>query len=369
MATWKGVTSMKKMYLKAIAVSVLVVLLSAVPVGDIPKAVDIIEPTGVISRAIPSAIVWSDNFDDEDISDWQQFAVDPALPEPVLPGNSSAVGGVLRQVGNERAYAGHNSSVAFGSWEFDIDIQANLGDGEIIFPFISEAWNYDWPARESIGEAYVLVFYIEPSEHSVALKKTSHENGILELDSYTGSSLIGWKNIIITRESSGQFYVYMDGSLILGGKNLQHTTSERFYFVTYGGPAIDNVTVSSFPLPIDIAPPEWSQPITNQQIIAGDPFDYDLNATDYSGIDQWWINDTQNFAIDVNGVISNLAVLVVGTYGISVSVNDTLGNTQTGMFRLTVESPPPLFPIELIIGSVGAIALVIVALVIWRKRG
>jgi hypothetical protein len=359
----------KKIFLKIIAISVVIVMLSAVSLGKPVDVVDFSITNDSISRLIPSAVIWSDDFDDEDISDWQQFAVDPALPEPVLPGNSSAVGGVLRHIGTERAYAGHNSSVAFGSWEFDVDVQDNLRDGEIIFPFISEAWNYDWPARENVGEAYVLVFYIEPSEHTVALKKTSHDNGVLELDSFTSTSLIGWKNIIITRELSGQFYVYMDEVLILKGKNLQHTTSERFYFVSYGGPAIDNVTVSSFPLLLDIAPPEWSQPITNQHIIAGDPFDYDLNATDYSGIDQWWINDTQNFAIDVNGVISNLAVLVAGTYGVSVSVNDTLGNTQTGTFSLIVASPLPVFPMELIIGSIGATALVIIALVIWRKRG
>jgi hypothetical protein len=158
----------------------------------------------------------------------------------------------------------------------------------------------------------------------------------------------------------------MNDVLILKGKNLQHTTSERFYFVGSGGPAIDNVTVTGFPIP-DAAPPEWDPEPVDQMIDVGTDFYYDLNATDYSGIDQWWINDTVNFAIDDEGVITNIDVLEASSFVISVSVNDTLDNTQTGSFRLTVRELPTAFPIELVIAGVGAVVVIIV-LVIWRKR-
>ena len=47
---------MKKMYLKAIAASVVVVMLSAVSVGEIPEAVDTTQLTDATSRTIPSAL-------------------------------------------------------------------------------------------------------------------------------------------------------------------------------------------------------------------------------------------------------------------------------------------------------------------------
>jgi hypothetical protein len=105
-------------------------------------------------------------------------------------------------------------------------------------------------------------------------------------------------------------------------------------------------------------------------IDAGTDFYYDLNATDYSGLDQWWINDTQNFAIDSEGVVTNNTQLAEGEYALRVGVNDTLGNTRHGTFVLTVNPPPmgePEFPIELV-AVAGGFVIILLALVIWRNR-
>ena len=329
--------------------------------------------------------VWSDNFTDEDIGDWQLFCVNPELPEPVLPGNSTAVGGVLRHIGVERTYAGRNSSVTFGTWYFDLDIQDNVED-EIIIAFMSEIWNYDWAERQTMGEAYCVVFYLNPTYVNINLVKTSHDTGHIFLDYYIAQGLEGWNNFTVTRELSGQFYVYLNGSPILSGKNLQHTTSERFYFISGGGPAIDNENVSNS-IDYDAAPPEWDPPISEQQIEVGEQYRYDINATDYSGIDKWWIDDTENFTIDDEGIITNAAELVEGEYLITVGVNDTLGNGRTQPFTLTVNpvpitttpttptgtspttpnGPPSEFPMELILAA-GGVVVVLLILVIWRTR-
>lgn len=55
----------------------------------------------------------------------------------------------------------------------------------------------------------------------------------------------------------------------------------------------------------------------------------DLNATDASGIDEttWTVNDTTNFAIATNGILSNNTALTIDeTYYLNVCVNDTDGN-------------------------------------------
>jgi len=66
-----------------------------------------------------------------------------------------------------------------------------------------------------------------------------------------------------------------------------------------------------------------------------------LNATDLSGLDQWWINDTTHFHIDQNGLITNNTFLQVGTYVIQVWVSDLLDNVQTAIFTVRVQDTTP----------------------------
>ena len=103
----------------------------------------------------------------------------------------------------------------------------------------------------------------------------------------------------------------------------------------------------------------------------GQDFRYDLNATDHSGIDIWALNDTTNFAIDSNGVITNIVDLALGTYGLNVSVSDTLGFTNSTAFRVIVENPDQLMPDLIPYVLVGGGVIVVIALVVVfiKKRG
>jgi hypothetical protein len=360
--------------LKSILIVVMVIALissSVVERGPVQENDDPI--ANIVDFPTPSDEVWSDNFDDEDISDWQIFGVNyTADADCYLPSsydNFSVEGGVLRAIGPEWNVAGHNSSVAYGTWSFDVDIQ--MPDGYNHFPvaFISEQFNEDWLSIGPRGEAYGFSIY--PSqvegEGRISFIRASHDVDYVELDIYRSKNLVGWKNIMVTRELSGQFYVYLDGKLIMEAVNQYHTTSERFYFLTMANPGIDNINVSNT-IDYDAAPPKLESPLENKEITLGESFYYDLNATDYSGIDQWWINDTVNFAIDADGTITNIKDLVVGDYGIQVNVNDTRGNTKTSMFTLTIKARPVLIPLELIIATVGVVAVVVVVLIIWRTK-
>jgi parallel beta-helix repeat protein len=75
----------------------------------------------------------------------------------------------------------------------------------------------------------------------------------------------------------------------------------------------------------DMSPPVWMELPTTQVLEFGSGFYYNLNVSDYSGLDTWWINDTMHFAIDTSGIVINITSLPVGTYGLHVWVNDTLG--------------------------------------------
>ena len=135
---------MKKSFWKIIAVLIVIVMLSSVSIGHTPDVVDYVNYTDVKSIHVPAGVVWSDNFDDEDISDWQLFVHNlTANPDTLEPGNSTAEGGVLRHIGVEWSYAGHNSSVAFGTWSFDVEKASTPTDGYIIINFLSPAFTLD----------------------------------------------------------------------------------------------------------------------------------------------------------------------------------------------------------------------------------
>jgi len=89
---------------------------------------------------------------------------------------------------------------------------------------------------------------------------------------------------------------------------------------------------------IDVTSPSITT--TNQTIEYGSMFEYTPTATDVdgSGISKYKINDTTNFQINVdNGTITNKTGLNIGFYLINVSVNDTIGNINSSIFKVTVQ--------------------------------
>jgi len=105
---------------------------------------------------------------------------------------------------------------------------------------------------------------------------------------------------------------------------------------SFDGEGILGSFSSFWTLEIESTVPAWVQIPENQDIELGSDFRYDLNVTDSSGISKWWLNDTAQFTIDSDGVITNDVSLSVGDYGIQVWVNDTLNNIQTDEFTVSV---------------------------------
>ncbi|MGY5875188.1 MAG: hypothetical protein RTU30_05540 [Candidatus Thorarchaeota archaeon] len=87
----------------------------------------------------------------------------------------------------------------------------------------------------------------------------------------------------------------------------------------------------------DTVPPHWVDGPSDMHLEFPNAFRYDMNASDISGIDKWWINYTSHFQIDNFGVITNSSLLSIGVYTIQVFVNDTQSNILTGIFTLLVD--------------------------------
>ena len=365
--------STRKMKLIAIICSI-VFMSSVFLMGETPLKTTTLD---LIEQHNPAAVVFSYDFDDGNLSDWSWFAIDDGIPYNVYPGNVSVVNGSMMMGGEHWNIAYVNSSVAYGSWNFDVFV-VDQDEHEIVIPFILIEYTTDVYLKQAyifqIVTGYYPNFLIpgtdpdQPRLHAgvVVLADSPTGRSITWTAQYDTDDIWGWKNFIITRENNGQFYFYMNGSLVFGFKDNQHTTCNYFCFSTRVGPALDNLFVYDEPI-FDAAPPEWSPAPTNQVVELGQDFRYDLNATDFSGLGTWTVNDTVNFAIDSNGVITNEVNLVVGTYGLNVSVSDTGGFTRSATFKVIVESTVP-GALPYIILSGGAFLIVLVIVIIKNRR-
>lgn len=119
----------------------------------------------------------------------------------------------------------------------------------------------------------------------------------------------------------------------------------------------------------DTTPPEWNPFPVDYGINIGKELIYDLDATDLSGIDHWWINDTTQFSIDENGTITNATTLNVGDYWLEVRAYDPYDNYCTYLIKIMVETtptPPWISGFDLIY-LFGGIFMVTIIFIIKKK--
>ncbi|TXT58834.1 MAG: hypothetical protein BAJALOKI1v1_1540001 [Promethearchaeota archaeon] len=98
----------------------------------------------------------------------------------------------------------------------------------------------------------------------------------------------------------------------------------------------DDNTVSIF-LGEESAPPTLDEALTDQLVAFGDVFYYDVNASDPSGIDHYWLTGTTSFTINNEGIITNSSLLSIGDYWFTIHVNDTLGYERSCVLRVSVQ--------------------------------
>jgi hypothetical protein len=140
---------------------------------------------------------------------------------------------------------------------------------------------------------------------------------------------------------------------------------------TLGNIGINSLTIYVY----DTTPPTWITTPENQSITLGTPFVYQLNATDLSPLSTWWINDTHNFHINTQGLLTNATILQNQTYYITIYVNDTSGSTLNAKIFVNVtylQQLPITLPIETILYyTVGGITIIVVVIAltnISKKR-
>jgi len=87
----------------------------------------------------------------------------------------------------------------------------------------------------------------------------------------------------------------------------------------------------------DTLAPTLSAPSNKTLEFMEDALGVTFNATDFSALSSWFVDDTTSFSIDSSGAVVNITELVVGTYIINVSINDTYNNIGSTLYKVTVQ--------------------------------
>lgn len=309
-------------------------------------------------------VSWSDDFEDGNYDDWITFG--GAYQGEELPSNFTIIDGAL--FGQEESFnhAFHDSEVITGTWSVDLYV-INRDDHEVSITFISK--NYTLQDGDTDGY-YVSLFpgphgYWENDGLNLAQSKA------FDFHYAATGEINGWQHLDITRDNYGQVCVYLNDTFYVSAIYNEVTESTIFGFSGWGGTGFDNVTVTNNVITIDKAPPYWiPEPPSDVSIQVNEPLTYKLNATDTSGIDSFWVNDTAHFEIDNHGILTNTATLDIGTYGIQVSVNDTNGYTLSNSFSVIVLGPEiaPIPTEWIFIGIVGIIGVIAIVVVIRLRK-
>jgi parallel beta-helix repeat protein len=123
---------------------------------------------------------------------------------------------------------------------------------------------------------------------------------------------------------------------------------------------------------VDTMAPTWTLAPEDQTLEYNEALSYQLQATDGSGIASWAVNDTTNFAISGSGLLTNATFLEPGVYYVEITVTDVYSHSVSVTLMITVNEPvpPPFDPtmVVLAIGGAGAVVLVIIGVIVFKKK-
>ena len=172
--------------------------------------------------------VWSDDFDDGDYDGWT-----------VMFGGFAAADTALKATEDVHAHAAYTSSVATGTWSFDVNCSLRRANIHFVYDMSNRSYTIELgPISRAISIWYNQM--VGQSFENLASLGTDWD-------------LSGWIHIDVTRDADGRICVYVDGEFAGDVVHTAITTSENFVFCALGaGAALDNIVVSDT---VDIEPP------------------------------------------------------------------------------------------------------------------
>ena len=330
--------------------------------------------------------VWVENFN-VNLDNWRIWGFNASADPPVTTtGNFTNVDHTLRAFGEEWNVAQHNSTVAYGSWSFDIDL-VQTPTNHCVVAFISGWEDTPPPGQEfvidpsySYGMIFVTGEFGTQNTSFVLYRRIAGMLGVTPIATYDPDNdpessgwHEGWYHIDITRDTRDKFKVYINDTLRMEVADPSFTTSDVFYIHAEAGIALDNVEVRDDVWPDPGTIPEFVE-ASNQEYHEGEAVSYQMEAWDPSGISNWLVNDTTNFQVSSTGLLTNNTALTSGFYYLNITVVDNpypVYDSNSTIITITIlpneAVARPDFILLLIAGG-GIAILMIVVLVINSKR-
>ncbi|MFX0151113.1 MAG: hypothetical protein ACFFAJ_10060 [Candidatus Hodarchaeota archaeon] len=224
-------TKRKKLVISTLVTSIIVFLLTPM-VQPFPCA---------------ATVVWSDDFNDGNCDGWT-----------IQNGTFSATNNMLVATGSKFEWhlAHHPSTLVYGTWAFDIYLN-ETEDSDYFFIHFLALDTRTYGSDELPLNCYSIVISFGPRGYHLwkTTDTDTHESIMLGHTDYPPTP--GWNHIDITRNTDGQFYVYVNNSLAIGALDNEIKSSNHFiYGVISGCHPIDNIVVKDditiFPEPADI---------------------------------------------------------------------------------------------------------------------
>ena len=192
---------------------------------------------------VNATVVWSDDFNDGTYTPEWTVCDNMTFHDGDYGwggSNWSATNNYLEKLTGAEGYnwgvISRPSNIAYGTWSFDV--KAN---GTIFF--ISNNF-YDMDDLYEDASSYFMWFDVDTyeEEFTIYLAKRFNDARTI-LDAHSKIPLTGWNHIDVTRNTTGCFTVYVDGSPIIEVEDTDIDTSEMFWLWFHNGDMIDNIVI------------------------------------------------------------------------------------------------------------------------------
>jgi hypothetical protein len=228
-----------------------------------------------IQPAVQATEIIAENFDDMNYDNWETYGMvynrTEDLYYPAKTANYSAADKTLKVTGPggdwlrqlySVAYINH--SVNYGTWNFDLYVVDTPGH-ECVIHLLSDHYypleDENNISREHLNYSYLFVILTYGSWPDTTYNRPLIElwyinNGAhIVVDRYNvgpvGSTWSDrWTHFNITRDATGHFNIYLNGTLRLSGRpGVHNIPSGYFQFVAQTGQAIDNLVIDDAAVP------------------------------------------------------------------------------------------------------------------------
>ncbi|MHA2081717.1 MAG: hypothetical protein ACW99H_11290 [Candidatus Thorarchaeota archaeon] len=199
--------------------------------------------------ACRSTVVWSDDFNDGNYDGWTICANELLYGGDYGFNGSqwSAANNYLQLDHEELGIITHPSDVAYGTWSFDFNAnESHIGSaaGINIISTDEVLWTDTdgWDDPERTGIWIFFEVYVEKDLWSL---RKLYDGEVTTIDYEVLEHVVGWHHIDVTRNTTGWFSVYHNGSPIpiMEGQDTDITTSELFWLWFEDWQMIDNIVV------------------------------------------------------------------------------------------------------------------------------